>query len=679
MTGAEGTPQAIDRTLFDADESAGWKELRSRLSDEVWESAYQLLWDFAPRITDKEEATAFLFDAYERLEHDFDKADALLLLARVSMTFPEDHRADIYQRMVSLEATANTFLRSKILQLTGLFAHILDNSMLVAGQLAGRRLEANVWCAMAHVRAIKRAYLVRPDPILERAIGRYEQHQEAIVCAEARLQMASIRLVQCLSSKDRTELVGYLDDAVAMLDTVERIAPGRPDVASLLVLTDACRALTATPIDRATLAEAAARLRQLWRRARSDDDGSTAEGGDLESEWVVVEAVERVAALLKQVESLPSALDGTAGLVAIAEAAVFLQGLADVGLGSGSASELGMSVLVRQGYQHYVESYVKRSLWTGLQHAKIKIQTLLTGDIAATKPEAAAYLTGVLDVFADIEAGRTSRFDTTVLMTLARALPTKRPDEIEHMLIEHQSRGTLPQFLVEIFGNAPARASLPEVREYLGGYPKAQRILRRVHDDLAGRLADQLPPDTLANFMNVLTHVLGYLFAATERKLPVPFLMSKFAGGKGEDAVEGDLEDALHLFLLNSNIAFAVRRQPNMATGRVDLSVHFGEIVFPIEVKREKSDLSHAHLRDEYLAQAATYTRAYDRLGLFLVLDLTTKPKGEPLVDLENLVWVVEMVPRVGTTTLPVTVPDYLVTVVVPGNQPRPSDLSSYS
>jgi hypothetical protein len=216
------------------------------------------------------------------------------------------------------------------------------------------------------------------------------------------------------------------------------------------------------------------------------------------------------------------------------------------------------------------------------------------------------------------------------------------------------------------------------VREFLGGYPKAQRLLKRLHGELARHLSDE-PPEALPNFMNVLTHVVRYLFAATERRIPVPFLMSKLAGGKGENAVEADLENSLHLFLLNSHIAFAVRRQPRAATGRTDLALHFGDLFFPLEVKREKKNLSRDHLREEYLAQAASYTRAYDRLGLFLVLDLTAKLKGEPLVDFENLVWLTEMVPRPGTSTLEVRVPDFVVTCIVPGNQPRPSDLSSYS
>lgn len=675
MSDQPSTAEDAGANLFGADEAAGWVRLRAGFSEDAWGATYDLLWQAAPRITERGAAVEFLFDAYGRLEDDFARASALLLLARVSVFLHEEERTEVYQRLVDLEREANPFLRSKLLQLSGLFAHILDNSMLVAGQLAARRPETNPFCAMAHTRALRRAYLVRPDPAIGKAIERYQQAADSRVKAEAYVQAASIHLIRSVAAKDRSELGALLDEMVASLDAARVLEPERPDVTRLAAVADACRALTAVPIDRTTVAVVGSQLRALWRQSLADDDGGE---GAVESEWLVVEAVERVASILEQVDSLPRALDASAGLVAIAEAAVFLEALGDLGFGSGSPSELAVSLLVRQGYQHYVDVNVKRSLWAGLQHAKAKVQTLLTGNIGATSPDTAAYLTGVLDVFADIEKGTTSRFDPGLLITLARAMPARTPAEIEQALVEHQNRGSLDRFLLDALASATTEAGLPQVREFLGGFPKGQRILRRIRDELAPRLVGE-SPEALANFMNVVTYVMRYMFAASERKLPVKYLMSKLAGGKGEDAVEADLEEALHLFLLNSDIAFAVRRQPNAATGRVDLALHFGDIFFPIEVKREKSDLSRGHLRDEYLAQASSYTRAYDRLGIFLVLDLTTKVKGEPLPDLENLVWVEEMVPRPGASTLQVGIPDFVVTCVIPGNQPRPSDLSSYS
>lgn len=180
----------------------------------------------------------------------------------------------------------------------------------------------------------------------------------------------------------------------------------------------------------------------------------------------------------------------------------------------------------------------------------------------------------------------------------------------------------------------------------------------------------------LVNFINVLSYFLRYLFAVTEGKIEAKFLMSKEAKGKGASALEADLQNSILAFLLGTDIAFAVWPEQKMATGRADIALMFGEVVFPVEIKREKKETSENHLREMYLAQAATYTRAYSRLGIFVVLDLTEKNNGEPLADIENLVFLTEMQPRSGST---VRVPDYVVTCIVPGNQPRPSDMSSYS
>lgn len=141
--------------------------------------------------------------------------------------------------------------------------------------------------------------------------------------------------------------------------------------------------------------------------------------------------------------------------------------------------------------------------------------------------------------------------------------------------------------------------------------------------------------------------------------------------GKGQRAVEQDLESHFYNTMYIANELGAIERQSqSIAPGRPDLNFRFGDIIFPIEIKREFSDISQEHIYKSYIAQPQSYAAALHGISFLFLLDLTPKPLGTPL---RNVVDYCSIEHRPATQA---TQKDYVIVVIFPANRPRPSDHS---
>lgn len=106
--------------------------------------------------------------------------------------------------------------------------------------------------------------------------------------------------------------------------------------------------------------------------------------------------------------------------------------------------------------------------------------------------------------------------------------------------------------------------------------------------------------------------------------------------------VEADLQFEFYVWLAGP-WEFAGRvhvESSDIATGRADVVVRFGEIELVTEVKRELSDATPLALERHYLGQAAAYSGSGEPFSQLLVLDLTDHSTcARPLPD---LAWVAE-------------------------------------
>lgn len=141
--------------------------------------------------------------------------------------------------------------------------------------------------------------------------------------------------------------------------------------------------------------------------------------------------------------------------------------------------------------------------------------------------------------------------------------------------------------------------------------------------------------------------------------------------GLGIKAAEKDLETHFYKIMRFSATSKVEKQPPGIAPGRPDLCYRFpDDIIFPIEVKREETDISFDNIRQNYLAQAQTYATSQSGISFLFVLDVTEKKLGIPIRNFRDHFKIDQFILQESA------VQDYVIVVVFPANRVRPSDHS---
>jgi hypothetical protein len=179
-------------------------------------------------------------------------------------------------------------------------------------------------------------------------------------------------------------------------------------------------------------------------------------------------------------------------------------------------------------------------------------------------------------------------------------------------------------------------------------------------------------------FFDIVEEVIRYVRATLVKneKKRFPFLFSKEEKGKGQDAVEVDLQDSMYSYLEHSKIADGLEHEMAKFVdgGRVDILYKKDVITIPIELKKSLSRPNSNELEKNYIAQAQTYTAGYDQLGIFVLLELSDKSK-EPPPNFKDWFKVHHLRP---SSNMEIEYPDCVISVVIPGNRTLPSSKSIY-
>jgi len=111
--------------------------------------------------------------------------------------------------------------------------------------------------------------------------------------------------------------------------------------------------------------------------------------------------------------------------------------------------------------------------------------------------------------------------------------------------------------------------------------------------------------------------------------------------------------------------------------GRVDILYTSDNITIPVELKKTDQKPTTESIAQNYLAQAQTYSYPYDQLGIFVLLDNSNKfdAKKSPINDIRELFNIQHMKPYYDVDE---RFPNYVVTVIIPGNKITPSIRSTY-
>ncbi|MDL2262780.1 hypothetical protein LJC11_04690 [Bacteroidales bacterium OttesenSCG-928-I21] len=179
-------------------------------------------------------------------------------------------------------------------------------------------------------------------------------------------------------------------------------------------------------------------------------------------------------------------------------------------------------------------------------------------------------------------------------------------------------------------------------------------------------------------FFDVLAYVIRYAYHSHwgYDKSKHLFLFSKVAGGFGSDAEESHLQDSLFESLKHTSMAqyFEYEKSKVASGGRVDIIFQCDKMRIPIEVKKTDESPTTSQIEEYYIAQVQTYTSACEQLGIFMLLDLSDKGKN-PILNFKDWFTIHHLQPA---TDLPVNHPDYIISVVIPGNKLLPSMMSTY-
>jgi len=198
---------------------------------------------------------------------------------------------------------------------------------------------------------------------------------------------------------------------------------------------------------------------------------------------------------------------------------------------------------------------------------------------------------------------------------------------------------------------------------------------------LKGRIISFLPnyPEhKLDSFLNILEEIIRYArttFVENDKKR-FHFLFAESENGKGQKAIEQDLQDSMIVFFDHSKIADGLGHEKAkfVDAGRVDIVYKKDLITIPIEIKKTLSRQDQETLEKNYIAQAQTYTAGYDQLGLLVLLELSDKA-NDPPPNFKDWFKIHHLKP---SSDLPTNYPDYVISAVIPGNRTTPSKKSTY-
>jgi hypothetical protein len=212
---------------------------------------------------------------------------------------------------------------------------------------------------------------------------------------------------------------------------------------------------------------------------------------------------------------------------------------------------------------------------------------------------------------------------------------------------------------------------------FLTGSPVGQEVFLTLKEDLKEKLPDY-PVEKFGLFLGILANVITYTkkTISNSSKSEFPFLYTKRDGGFGQEASEENVQDSLYHYLGLTDLAYAYEYEKSRFVdgGRVDIVFSTDEITIPIEVKKTLVRPTKKGMEELYLAQAQTYTSVYDRLGIFMIMDIADH-HNLPSPDFRDLFSIHHIPPSSSIST---NHPDYLVAVVVPGNKALPSSRSIY-
>lgn len=279
-------------------------------------------------------------------------------------------------------------------------------------------------------------------------------------------------------------------------------------------------------------------------------------------------------------------------------------------------------------------------------------------------------------IVASVEGGELSKknIDVDILLSFVKSFPSI-PVEVIKKDVAECADGD-PAELARLFSRY--------IDKYLNCptlYATGNRVGDEIFDDVVGRISELIPSysqEKFSEFKVVLSDVIRYLQIAVSQKNSGKKLFKYLFDAS---AVENDLQQSMFAyFQMSSGVSGRYALEVNEVAdgGRVDILYTCDAITLPIELKKTNLKPNKDTISDNYLSQAQTYCYPNDQLGLFVLLDNSSKANetNKPINDIRELFHVCHMEPYYK---LEEKAPNYVVSVIIPGNKILPNKRSTYN
>lgn len=209
----------------------------------------------------------------------------------------------------------------------------------------------------------------------------------------------------------------------------------------------------------------------------------------------------------------------------------------------------------------------------------------------------------------------------------------------------------------------------------LTGYPNGDKIVENVINKVNDLLGNDIELKKLSCFQHIISNIINYIYTiATSSRDIFPIYYNSYKDKLSEKIFQDDL----YLYLKKSSYASNyIYENENVAdNGRCDIFYKSEILSIPLEMKKTSSKkLTKDIIEKNYIAQATTYTYPYDKIGIFILIDISEKTKEYTPNELENMVYVHQLESHLE---LEKNIPNVVVSFIIPARRIVPSAKSIY-
>lgn len=259
-----------------------------------------------------------------------------------------------------------------------------------------------------------------------------------------------------------------------------------------------------------------------------------------------------------------------------------------------------------------------------------------------------------------------------MVATMARLFGNKNIEKIENDLkvLLEQPGENIPK-LMELINRY--QQEIIKKKNSLYDNPTCNDILYTLKTEIEQKLPNY-SKEKLASFLILLADVIRYVYrTCNDPKDNFPELYDP------NEKLESVFQNSIYKSLRQGGNAEKYIIEPSgmAGGGRLDIVMAYGDLRFPLEVKKTSHKPNWVKIKQDYLTQAQNYAHSNHQLGILMVFDLEEKTKTD--LPFNNIRDLFKLLRKDTYYDIEDNHPDYIVVVIVPANKKSPSYTSKYS